>query len=246
MPLNPNNPNASFPSQIVQVNVEWKGASYVINIPKIEVPRITMILKNNEYSLMDSKNNNRPLTILDVGANVGVFAIYGKILNPANIIHCFELSPTTLELLRLNVGHIPGIHIHPFGLGNFEGEVFLNVHPYNTGEDSLRFQYKNNAENRIVSNRVIVKVMNAAKEFDKLCVDHIDVLKIDTEGCEVDILESLDYRLNMIDYVILEYHSEADRRKIDNILSEFHVYGLNAGGLGQGTVKYINNRLING
>ena len=86
MPLNA---NTRFPSPIVQINVGLKGASYVINIPKIEAPRITMILKNNEYSLPDFKNNDRPLTILDVGANVGVFAIYGKILNPVNIIHCF-------------------------------------------------------------------------------------------------------------------------------------------------------------
>jgi hypothetical protein len=44
-------------------------------------------------------------------------------------------------------------------------------------------------------------------------------LKIDTEGEEVDILE----RLGSFDYdvILLEYHSDANRRKIDALLADF-------------------------
>lgn len=233
-----------FPSPIVKVKIDNKVSSFVIRIPETEVSRVNMILKDEEYSLPDAKRVTNPMTIIDVGANVGIFAIYGKILNPENVIHCFEPSPHTLSLLQANVGSVPGIHIHPIGLSNFEGDVLLNRHPCNTGEDSIRFRFENKDSHSIVSHAVKIHVGNAADEFDKLVLEHVDILKIDTEGCEVEVLECLNHRLSIIDYVMVEYHSEADRRKVDNLLSAFNIYAANISGPGQGTVKYINNRLI--
>lgn len=69
-------------------------------------------------------------------------------------------------------------------------------------------------------------------------------MKIDTEGCEVEILESLGPRLAMIDYVLVEYHNEADRRRIDQLLCDFHVYGSRAVRPRLGTVRYAHERLM--
>ena len=49
------------------------------------------------------------------------------------------------------------------------------------------------------------------------------IVKIDTEGSEVDILE----RLGSFDHdvILLEYHSEANRRTIDALLGDFFLVG---------------------
>jgi hypothetical protein len=51
----------------------------------------------------------------------------------------------------------------------------------------------------------------------------IDVLKIDTEGCEVPILESIAAWLPEMKAIYLEYHSERDRLAIDRMLCETHI-----------------------
>ena len=48
-------------------------------------------------------------------------------------------------------------------------------------------------------------------------------MKIDTEGCEVPILRSLEKFLPEVKVLYVEYHSERDRRLIDGILAETHV-----------------------
>ena len=61
-------------------------------------------------------------------------------------------------------------------------------------------------------------------------MDRIDILKLDTEGCEVPILGSmLDVVAATTKVVFLEYHSDEDRRRLDAMLEPSHqlVYGQN-------------------
>ena len=62
------------------------------------------------------------------------------------------------------------------------------------------------------------------------------IVKIDTEGSEVDILArmaSLDF-----DAIMLEYHSEANRRKIDALLQDFVLAGGHIRHPNRGTLKF--------
>jgi hypothetical protein len=68
------------------------------------------------------------------------------------------------------------------------------------------------------------------------------IVKIDTEGSEIDILgrmASIDF-----DVVMLEYHSEANRRKVDELLSDFLLVGGEVRSLHRGTLKYFHQRLF--
>jgi FkbM family methyltransferase len=228
----------TFPSQIVQVSLRDKVTCYTVNIPKQELFRVNAIFNEHEYLVPRQKSHGGPLTVVDIGANVGLYAIYMKFFEPTSIIHCFEPASNTLKLLQMNLVSIPGINIYPYGLYNTDQEAIMNINRFNTGENSIKF----NGENYTDSVRVPLK--DAGTEFDKLELNHLDVLKIDTEGCEVEILESLGHRLCWIDNVLLEYHSEQERRQIDDLLGEFHVFGAKAGGLNRGIVKYINSRLL--
>jgi FkbM family methyltransferase len=178
--------------------------------------------------------------VLDIGANVGLFALYMKIVDPDAVVHCYEPGPSTREVLRKNVGHLPSVQIHPYALGKTTGDVKLHLHQLNTGQHSLkRIERENQYRGELT-----VRCRAAAEEIDALGLNAIDVVKIDTEGCETDILESLGPRVERADYVLLEYHSEKDRRLLDNRLANFLLYSANTLRIGRGTLKYVHRRLV--
>ncbi|HEY9160790.1 MAG TPA: FkbM family methyltransferase [Desulfomonilia bacterium] len=133
-----NNPSADFPSKIVRVCITSRDASYPVVIPINEVFRINEIFHEHTYSIMQLNSRNKPSKIIDVGANIGLFAIYMKCLNPENVIHCFEPSPSTFSLLEENVGSIKGINIYPYGLFNSECVATMYLNNENTGENSIK------------------------------------------------------------------------------------------------------------
>ncbi len=224
------------PSKLTRYQVDHGGKSYFIMIPQNELFRIKEILQDHEYSFPPNKVYNTPMTIIDIGANVGVYAIYAKLLREDNVVHCFEPTPTSIELLQENLKQFSGISIHPYGLSNRDCEATLNINKYNTGGNSVKYG-KEDFET------VRVQLYNTSKIFDKLKLQHIDALKVDTEGCELEILESLKDRFDDIDHIIVEYHSEKDRRQIDKLLQKFSLYGSHVITIDCGVMKYQNNRL---
>jgi hypothetical protein len=54
-------------------------------------------------------------------------------------------------------------------------------------------------------------------------MDRPDIIKIDTEGCEIPIINSIVDSFRNAKAVYLEYHSEDDRLKIDRLLCHTHV-----------------------
>ena len=67
------------------------------------------------------------------------------------------------------------------------------------------------------------RLVCASQFLSERGIEGIDILKIDTEGCEVPILQSLGRYLPEVKVLYIEYHSERDRRIIDAMLAETHV-----------------------
>ncbi len=223
---------------LVQGNVERNGLSYTLKVPENERHLIKEIFEEHEYSVLDKRSSNGIRQIVDVGANVGLFAVYSKLMDPDSAVHCFEPSPRSLPILEKNVSGIPGIHVHPVGLSNGDGEASLHYNQVYMAMDSTKYAFDSVDSAKI-------KLMDAGGTLDELAVGRIDVLKIDTEGCEIEILESIGKdRLRHMDYVLVEYHSEEDRRQLDLLLSEFHLFNLKSSAIGLGLSKYVNSNLL--
>ena len=87
--------------------------------------------------------------------------------------------------------------------------------------------------------------MSAPKFLTTHAIDRIDILKLDTEGCEVPILRSLQKHLPEIKLVYVEYHSDRDRRLIDCLLAKTHVLWRGHVPLAyRGEFCYLNRKLI--
>jgi len=99
------------------------------------------------------------------------------------------------------------------GLHDHDEKAALHLSKYDYGTNSIG-AYSHNTE---AAETVTLKA--ALDQAKALNVEAIDVLKVDTEGCEVAILTSLmgAYAPSVI---YLEYHSDADRRTLDTLLHE--------------------------
>ena len=181
-----------------------------------------------EYDL--PYEHKKPM-ILDIGANIGSFAAWALGRWPGCFIHCYEPLPANFELLKGNLGHLEGttVLLHPFAVGD-PTYTKLYLGKNNCGEASFF-----DLGEQKTSEWVEVQT----KSPDALPQAHI--LKIDAEGSEIDILSGM--RTIDFDAVVLEYHSDANRRKADLLLSEYLLIGCGVHDLRRGVVKYVHRRL---
>lgn len=227
------------PSPIVQIQVPGLPGSPHIWIPENEVFRVGHIFEEQEYAIPPQYLPSGPLTIVDVGANVGLFALYMKSIRAEGQIYCFEPAPHTLQLLEKNLSGHEGIQAFACALSDHDGKAELHLNPLNSGENTLISEISQGGQS------IEVEVRDAATLFRQAGLTYIDMLKIDTEGSEVDILKSLRPYLPYVGILMAEYHSEADRRAIDALLPSHALFDAKPCGINLGLVKYINSRLVN-
>jgi FkbM family methyltransferase len=156
-------------------------------------------------------------TVVDVGANVGAASVYFAIAYPEACVYAFEPDSSPFSLLQRNVETLPEITVFPFGLYSSEKTLTLFHGKSDSVESSVCPSVRTGDESESI------RLADAFRFLSERGVTQIDVLKIDTEGCEVPILRSLKPYLSQVKVLYLEYHSERDRRMIDELLAETHV-----------------------
>ncbi len=168
--------------------------------------------------------------ILDIGANCGAFALWAEGRWPGAVIHCYEPAQSAFSFLFSNVleGH-PNIKLTRAAVltsdltklycgaqNQGQATFFKDVNPLLEGET-----YE------------LPPVIHP----DSLPV--CDILKIDTEGCELEIILALAKAKRLPPCIMLEYHREFDRRAIDIELKDYCLVGSEATQAHRGVVKYI-------
>ena len=146
-------------------------------------------------------------TVLDIGANIGVSAVYFAKLFPKARVVAFEPSPDNVELLRKNTQGLGRIEVVPLALGERDGtlEFFASEAAANFGGFS-RFEAGSD-----VGRKTSVPVRHAGRLLTELGVASADVIKIDTEGSEWEVLSALgeDF-LSRTKYISGELHGHRD------------------------------------
>jgi len=210
-----------------------------LRIPRSERWRIDEVIRRDCYRVPVELLGRPVRTVIDVGANVGAYTLHAWSRHRRATIHAFEPAPGTAELLRENVGDLPGVVVHEVALTDRDGVEPLHLSPRNTGQHSLRFVGPRAGDAIPVSTR------HAGAEIDRVAPGPIDVLKIDTEGSEVAILEAMGPALRRrVAFVALEYHAEPDRRRIDHLLRDFSLLGVEVPRPGCGVARYVRTDLV--
>jgi FkbM family methyltransferase len=220
----------------------YKSRVLRLTVPQREAFLIGDIFLREEYPLTRLKGVFGKITVVDVGANVGLFAVFVAANIPGAAIHCFEPSGMLREALRTNISPFPNITLHPVALSDHDGCEPLFFQPLHPGRSSLKVQEEGPAQRDPLIEEP-VSVREAGKVFDELQLDCVDILKVDTEGAEIAILESLGPRLDCVKHLYVEYHSQADEDAIHGLLGKFQLLNRQERGEGVGVLKYMHRRL---
>lgn len=166
--------------------------------------------------------------IIDIGANVGGFAVWAHEYFNNPKIDCYEPIKANYELLRQNIdGTDISCRNIAIGAKDEERRMYYGIH--NCGEASL---YQGEEQGQ---DGELVKVMAS------LHLPKCDIMKIDTEGAEVEIIENL---VNFPNIFLIEFHSAHDRRRIDELLCDYTLIECTMRGYNYGILKYVRSEYV--
>ncbi|QDK77227.1 FkbM family methyltransferase [Spirosoma sp. KCTC 42546] len=140
------------------------------------------------YVARKTAEQSEPVTIFDVGANVGTYAqMILKGFGKRATIHCFEPSRATYQTLKANVPE-QNVYKHNIGLSDQAGELALYTDAEQSGMTSV---YERDLQHIQVSfAQHEVAAFSTADEFAaSQGIKQIDLLKIDVEGHELAVLK---------------------------------------------------------
>ncbi len=119
------------------------------------------------------------MTILDVGANIGLSSLEYQDRFPNAEIHAFEPSPQNFHRMDEVLAGAPGIRRHNCAVGAAPGEVMFRHNPYHPTMSRI-------GEGEGEEIAVPITSLDAFCERNR--IDSVDILKIDTEGYEIEVL----------------------------------------------------------
>jgi FkbM family methyltransferase len=172
------------------------------------------ILSGETYPIVNSLGDVG--VVLDVGANAGAASVLFARHYPAAAVHAFEPAAAAYELLCHNTAGCPGVVTHNFGLFDRTTDTDLWAGLVGPGQASIH----RNEEVGDSSERV--HLVAADEWWASSTLGHIDILKVDTEGCELQILRSLADQVAGAKAVYLEFHDHDEWRAIDRLLAPTH------------------------
>lgn len=190
-------------------------ARHTAHIPvEVEYPEILRNLANDVLSgEYESGHDGSGLKILDIGANVGFFALWASLRWPGSEIHCYEANPGTFPYLQRNTRRNPLIHcthaaVFPgpertmkfFSRFPGDGEAGLTAYLYETFNANLAGDVHE------------VPVMKPAD------LPEADIVKLDIEGGEGAVLAALD--LSGVSLVLAEFQNRRNRTEMQDTLAK--------------------------
>jgi FkbM family methyltransferase len=169
-----------------------------IRVKSTDLMQLTTIWLIREYEVpgFEIKEND---TVIDVGGHIGLFMLFCEQFCRKGKIYCFE---PVLDNYRIFLDNVK--------LNNLE-----NVFSFNTAvskqDGNIPLYLNDDASGHSVflksSNSIQVESITLQKIFDLNNIKKCNLLKLDCEGSEYEIINSLpDSYFSMIDKMIIEYH----------------------------------------
>ena len=165
------------------------------------------ILAREEFE--EAVCRSKGLTCIDLGANVGK---YSRIMAvEAKRVIAFEPDPWAYARLQANVADLDNVRVENAAAGTWDGTVLLyrrvgfDSNPASNSQSSSVVAAKKNV---CLEEAVEVKQINFITCLENLD-ENVGIVKIDIEGAEVELLESLFERpdiLMRINYIFVETH----------------------------------------
>lgn len=232
-----------------------KNVDSLKNIAQLEIFGSPFVCPNDNHVLMVVKEVlsgtayqipeflvDKIQTVVDVGANVGATAVWFHARFPKAMINCFEPTFRAYRFLEQNTRRLARVHCYHAGLLGETCRRDISIGGAGSETSSLKrsqcadfgeFENADFKEAFLIVKPLVEKSSPVA-------------LKIDTEGCELEILRNLKPILGDVELIMLEYHSEEDRIAIDALVRTcgYILFSARVDQCHSGTVTYVRREII--
>ncbi len=170
-------------------------------------------------------------TMVDAGANIGLFTLFAKKGNPNLAVYAFEPIRETYAVLLRNIElhHLEGVKPFNFALGSEDQMERIFTYYLHMAENSTanpgfkkdmiklgeeKFE-KEWMERDLVSETRVTRVRTLSSIIRELDIPSIDFLIIDTEGDEDAVLDGIqEEQFGIIRHIAMKIHTEKLYRDI--------------------------------
>lgn len=156
--------------------------------------------------------------VIDIGAHIGLFALYASQFCKSGKIFCFEPIKENFDILVSNIelNKITNIITNNKAVSteNKTVTIYLNV-------DQSGHSMHNTS-----SKKIEVESVSLQNIFDLNSIEQCDFVKMDCEGEEYHIMESLpDSHYTKIRKICIEYHlADAKQKSLDDMINRLGKY----------------------
>lgn len=177
------------------------------------------IFKLGEYKAAEEKIKVAKNYIIDAGAQAGFFSLYSRALNPEVKIIAIEPDEENLAAMENNFSQnkIQNVEIVSSALAGTR-----SVRDFFVSADFHDHSLNKNLVKKI-ARKVKVQSLALSDIYEKYKIKQIDLLKMDIEGAEYEVLNSLKQNdWDKINSIILEYHDflNFSHEALENILKQ--------------------------
>lgn len=176
------------------------------------------LLKEYERPGFEIKNND---IIIDIGGHIGLFALFSSQFCKFGKIYCFEPIKENFEMLKANIelNHIANIIAANIAVSKDNNTVTIYLNEDEAGHSM----------HVIGAKTVQVKSLSLQSIFDSYHIDSCDFLKLDCEGEEYAIIDSLSSNLSdKIKKMSIEYHFvDTKPHLLDGLIKKLESFSFN-------------------
>ena len=204
--------------------------------------RLLSVLKTNRISLVSVFNKGfsiasteivysirqyvtEILTVIDVGANQGQFAIASARGFEKATIYSFEPLPDVYPVLQNNVSTYPQIKSFNLALGSSNGVIdfYRNSHSHASSALPISTYQQTQLPETANTEKIQVPVQRLDQVRSELTLTHPVLLKLDVQGYEKEVLEGATAMLDQVDYLVFET-SFVPMYEGEPVFNEMHEY----------------------
>lgn len=191
------------------------------NEKKVLITVMNEVVCRKVYSnyLVDIEEND---TVVDIGFNYGIFSTTALVKNPKKII-AFEPNYKLCNIFKSN------FYDERIRLVNSAVSDCNKTATFYENESSVMNTIKDDLVDSSSSLSYQVEVIGINDVIRKYNLDKIDYLKVDCEGSEYEIFDSIpeDYLSNNIKKIAIEFHSNINDPKVTNMRKKLNLCGFN-------------------
>jgi FkbM family methyltransferase len=214
--------------------VTWRGPRGDVSARLGDVSELWAVWEtfvNGEYARVKAL---APRVILDIGANIGIAALYFDAVCPGARIIAVEAAPRTFELLRENTRHLPNVTCVHAAVTDAVGTVTIY-----SGRRSLASSLTPSAG---LPDAHVVPATTLERLAEDVGYGSAEFVKLDVEGAEVQVIPASAATLSAARAIAFEFHqqpTETDLWSLLATLPDFEVSRIRGDTSGRAVVDLV-------